>query len=164
MTAAAEIVAIPTIQRSAVDLLEFGEVQEREKDRLLRVFLSWATEVRTQILQRGPYWCDITDPVTGCAYFGNAAGGYSDVEGMRRMLGYATRDAGGCTVLKHPQWGFAIYPATLFTTASVETTVAALEAVHSGRWAREVCGFENRGGGDGTGDSSNGGSENSKRW
>lgn len=103
------ILLIPTIQRSALDLLEFGKAEEVEKDRLLAQFVVFAKRLRTELQRRG-YWCDATDPVTGCAYFGVNAGGYSDVNGIQRVLQYSTRDVGGCRVLEHPDWGFAIYP------------------------------------------------------
>ena len=39
-----------------------------------------------------------------------------------------TYDAGGCRVVSHPQWGTAVYPATLFARAPVDVIDAAMHA------------------------------------
>lgn len=41
-------------------------------------------------------------------------------------------NAGCCKVLLHPQWGSAVYPATLFTTAPVAIVVQKLNSLKEG--------------------------------
>ncbi|CAN0431337.1 unnamed protein product [Laminaria digitata] len=45
---------------------------------------------------------------------------YSEVEGLQLLLQYQVMNAGSCKVLLHPQWGSAVYPASLFCTAPAE--------------------------------------------
>jgi hypothetical protein len=42
---------------------------------------------------------------------------YSEVDGVELLLRYRCVNAGMCKILLHPQWGGAVYPATLFTDA-----------------------------------------------
>jgi Methylmalonic aciduria and homocystinuria type D protein len=42
---------------------------------------------------------------------------YSEVDGMEVLLNYKAHNAGFCKILTHPQWGSAVYPATIFTYA-----------------------------------------------
>lgn len=124
---------IPTFQKASAELLEYGEVQAREKDRLLERFLEWASEVRTALLARDrDAWLDATDPASGLAYFGTAAAPYSDVDGISRVTNYETTNAGGCTVVRHPDWGFACYPATIFSTADKRVLLDVLDKVNCG--------------------------------
>ena len=46
---------------------------------------------------------------------------YSEVDGMQLLLHYRTMDAGMCKVLLHPKWGSAVYPASAFTDAPLES-------------------------------------------
>lgn len=119
----AELIVVPTCQRSAVPLTQYGDAEVREKDRLLERFLAWARPVCEALWRRG-HWADVTDPCTGQAYFGHAdAGGgtYSDVDGLERLLKYRADSVfGGCRVVSHPRWRFHVYPATLFTTAPAD--------------------------------------------
>lgn len=121
---------IPTLQRSAVALEAFGEEQAAEKDRLQGVFFSWANALRDLLAPAG-HWIDATDPATGAALFGPPAALYSDVPAIARLLRYPTLDAGGCTILLHPEWKSAVYPATVFTTASKEVLFDALRRINS---------------------------------
>ena len=51
---------------------------------------------------------------------------YPEVDGLELLLGYKTQVAGGCKLLSHPRWGAAVYPATLFTTASLDKLKSAV--------------------------------------
>lgn len=52
---------------------------------------------------------------------------YSEVEGMQLLLQYRVMNAGSCKVLLHPQWGSAVYPASLFCTAPSDLVQKLLE-------------------------------------
>jgi hypothetical protein len=110
----ANLLIIPTLQKSAVPLDCYGEAQATEKDRLQVVFFDWVNAIRKSL---DGHWVDATDPATGAAVFGNPATLYSDVPPIARLLRYPTIDAGGCSILLHPAWGSGVYPATVFTTA-----------------------------------------------
>ena len=45
---------------------------------------------------------------------------YPEVDGFEMLRRYSTGQAGCCKVLHHPQWGAAVYPASLFTNATYE--------------------------------------------
>ena len=125
------ILVIPTFQRSAIELLEFGELQTREKDRLLDSFMTWATALRAALLAKSStVWFDATDPASAQAHFGAPAGCYSDVDGIARVTNYHTTDAGACRIVKHPGWGYACYPAMAFTTAPKELFVEVLSCMN----------------------------------
>ena len=57
-------------------------------------------------------------------YGGNTV--YAEVEALQRLRAYKTSMAGCCRVVLHPQWGTAVYPATLFTDAPLEALLEEL--------------------------------------
>lgn len=125
------ILVIPTFQRSSVDLLQYGDEQAAEKDRLLERFFDWSEKVFQAVKQVEPNaWIDATDPASGMAWKGLSGSPYSDVDGIVRLLRYDTLDVGGCRVTSHPQWGFSVYPATLFSTVSERVIIDALNFVN----------------------------------
>lgn len=125
------VLVVPTFQRSAVSLLEYGDVQATEKDRLLLRFFEWCGQVVEAVIRLQPSaWIDATDPASGLAWRGTPGSCYSDVDGIIRLLRYDSIDIGGCRVVAHPQWKFAVYPATLFTTAAPEVIKQALHQVN----------------------------------
>lgn len=128
--AAPALVLVPVLQRAAVPLEAFGDAQAAEKDLLQARFFAWAAEVRDALAAAGGFWADATDPATGAALFGDQAALYSDVPPIARLMRYPTHDAGGCTILLHPQWKSAIYPASLFTTAPTDILLEVLKRVN----------------------------------
>ncbi len=123
---------IPTFQKASIELLHYGEKESLEKDRLLESFLQWASAVRDALRIRDPTaWVDATDPASGLAYFGTSGSPYSDVDGIMRVSTFATTNVGGCNVVQHPEWGYACYPATVFSTAKTELLLQVLEEVNT---------------------------------
>ena len=59
-----EFLAIPTNQHAHEDLVAMGEKIEREKDRLLNVFIQFARNLCEKIRGAG-YWADFIDPCSG---------------------------------------------------------------------------------------------------
>lgn len=122
---------IPTFQKSSVPLLEYGDAEALEKDRLLERFFQWCTLVCRRLHDvRLDLWVDAADPASGMAWKGAAASCYSDVDGIVRLLHYETMDIGGCRVVIHPQWRSSIYPATLFTIAPPHVIANILQAIN----------------------------------
>jgi hypothetical protein len=122
------LLIVPTLQRACVRLEDFGDAQTVEKDRLQLVFFDWAHAIAARLAEMG-HWADATEPATGAALLGRTAALYSDVPPIARLLRYATHDAGGCTVLLHPAWKSAVYPATFFTTAPLNVLADVLESM-----------------------------------
>lgn len=115
--AGAELLAIPTNQHAKEDLVAIGDHIEAEKDRLLNVFITLAADLCQRIRSRG-YWADYIDPCSGLPMLTlDCNKVYSEVDGMECLLQYKSYNAGFCKILTHPQWGSAVYPATMFTHA-----------------------------------------------
>jgi Methylmalonic aciduria and homocystinuria type D protein len=124
------LLIVPILQRASVPLDVFGDAQAVEKDRLQLVFLGWARAVVTRLAENG-HWADATEPATGAAFIGPPAALYSDVPPIARLLRYPTHDAGGCTILLHPLWKSAVYPATFFTTAPIDVLTGVLDSMQT---------------------------------
>jgi Methylmalonic aciduria and homocystinuria type D protein len=46
---------------------------------------------------------------------------------MEVLLNYKAHNAGFCKILTHPQWGSAVYPATIFTYAPRQVVIRLLD-------------------------------------
>lgn len=127
-----DMLVVPTCQRSAVDLVEWGDDAAREKDKLLIQFQHIAKGVCEALIAQG-YWADYIDPCSGLPMIhkeGNTV--YGEVQAMVTLLGYKTQNAGCCSVLLHPSWGSSVYPASFFAKAPVDVVVRAITE-HAGR-------------------------------
>eukprot|EP00761_Pharyngomonas_kirbyi_P009894 gb/GECH01009912.1/.p1 GENE.gb/GECH01009912.1/~~gb/GECH01009912.1/.p1 ORF type:complete len:322 (+),score=28.57 gb/GECH01009912.1/:1-966(+) len=131
------LLVIPTFQPTTCDMLDINEETEQEKDRCLHRFYRFAKHLCQQVHAREGLWADFCDPVSGLPFFGDGAAVYSDVDGIQTVLGYSVDDYSGCRVVKHPHWGSAVYPATVFvscpdpdpTTAETNNRVPGEDAV-----------------------------------
>ncbi|CAK4558821.1 unnamed protein product [Aphanomyces euteiches] len=111
------VLGVVTCQHACVDLAQFGEEADKEKDRLLENFVKWAHELSAAIIAAG-HWADFIDPCSGLPMLAlNSNKVYSEVDGVEVLLRYSCLSAGMCKILIHPEWGAAVYPASLFTTA-----------------------------------------------
>ncbi|KDO29396.1 hypothetical protein SPRG_05933 [Saprolegnia parasitica CBS 223.65] len=118
------VLGVVTCQRACVDLAQFGSEADKEKDRLLENFARWAQDVATAILASG-HWADFIDPCSGLPMLAmNSSKVYSEVDGVEVLLHYSCLSAGMCKILLHPEWGAAVYPASLFTTAPYDVVHA----------------------------------------
>ena len=119
------VVAIPTTQNTAMQLVNWGEEAAVEKDRCLEAFFGFAEELREKLQ---PHWCDFIDPCSGLPKHDTASNCvYDEVSGHQCLLKYFVSQAGGCKVLLHPRWQTACYPASIFTTAPDDVVVRALQ-------------------------------------
>lgn len=123
------LLAIPTNQRAREDLVAVGDHIEREKDRLLNVFLDFGKYICEQLRAKG-YWADYIDPCSGLPMISlNCNKVYSEVDGMECLLNYRAHNAGFCKILTHPKWGSAVYPATIFAHAPADVVRSLLESL-----------------------------------
>ncbi|GFR40709.1 hypothetical protein Agub_g1315 [Astrephomene gubernaculifera] len=130
-----KLLIVPTCQRSTVDLVKTGENVENEKDRLLERFMAWAKTVCDQLTSAG-HWADYIDPCSGLPMVHTDLNTvYPEVAALSILLGYQTANAGCCKVLLHPDWGSAVYPASLFTEAPQEALLAAIETANAAQSA-----------------------------
>jgi hypothetical protein len=56
---------------------------------------------------------------------------YGEVDALVTLLNYQTTNSGCCKVVLHPQWGSAVYPATIFTKAPKDALAAAVAAAEA---------------------------------
>jgi hypothetical protein len=59
----------------------------------------------------------------------NSCGVYGEVDALVTLRRYSTMNAGCCKVVLHPQWGSAVYPASLMTKAPADVTIRVLQQV-----------------------------------
>ena len=126
------LLAIPTNQKAREDLVAVGEHIEREKDRLLNVFITFGKYLCDELRTRG-YWADYIDPCSGLPMISlNCNKVYSEVDGMECLLNYKAYNAGFCKILTHPKWGSAVYPATIFAHAPADVVKSLIESLPAG--------------------------------
>ena len=116
------IIAVLTAQKSKYGLVEWGDEVAKEKDELLERFVVWC-KVMMKELEADGHWADYIDPCSGLPANSDGNKIYGEVDGFQTMLGYRTQNANCCKILLHPEWGAAVYPATLFTTAPAEAVM-----------------------------------------
>lgn len=105
------------LQRSPCTLFERILPTEIAKNRLRNQFLQIGLHIASQLSDRG-YVTEVFDPKTGLPVLSTAGSlQLDDVAIARTMLGYATLNHGNCSILLHPTWGSAVYPATLISSA-----------------------------------------------
>lgn len=77
-------------------------------------------EIAAQLKQRG-YLADLFDPKTGHPLLSQPGQiRLDDVAVVQACLGYPTTEVEGCSLILHPNWGSAAYPAVLLSTAEPE--------------------------------------------
>ena len=113
-----------------MSLVNVGPDVDEEKDFCLERFFEWATAVIEQLSSTAtPAWSDYIDPCSGLPMVHKFNGSvYSEVQGLTALLGYETSNAGCCKIVLHPQWGAAVYPASLFTNAPLPDLLSAIQA------------------------------------
>jgi hypothetical protein len=125
----AEILAILTNQHALEDLISVGDRVEKEKDRLLNVFIEFARPLCHRVSDAG-FWADFIDPCSGLPMrTENCNKVYSEVDGMECCLGYKSYNAGFCKILIHPKWQSAVYPASIFVCAPRQLILQMLQNI-----------------------------------
>lgn len=109
-----------------MDIVQTGEAVDQEKDFCLERFMEFAKRV-TDALAADGHWADYIDPCSGLSMVHKDSQSiYGEVDALVTLLNYQTTNSGCCKVVLHPQWGSAVYPASLFTKAPVEALRAAV--------------------------------------
>ena len=114
------------MQRTKIDLVRTGEGVDNEKDFCLERFISFARRVTDRLIAVG-HWADYIDPCSGLSMVHKDSQSiYGEVDALVTLLNYQTTNSGCCKVVLHPQWGSAVYPASLFTKAPLDALRAAV--------------------------------------
>ena len=127
---------VVVLQPSQVELIEQTPEAETQKHRLRSRFLNFGLKV-AQHLQTLGHLVELFDPRTGFPVLSPAGSiRLDDVAVVRSSLGYETAQVGHCYTVLHPDWGSAVYPSIVISSADrsvVESVVnvALLECHHS---------------------------------
>ena len=158
---AAELLLVPTFQRVRTPLIAVTPETEAEKNRLLETVSQTAHDASAVpcllslspwccpccalqfsgfarslclLLQGRGYFADYIDPCTGHpALHARSSSVYSEVEAASQLLRYRVEQAGSCSVVLHPDWGSACYPASIVTSARIDALLTEMQAVRR-RW------------------------------
>jgi Methylmalonic aciduria and homocystinuria type D protein len=105
------------LQQAQCDFLNQNWFTEVQKQDLRDRFLYWGQAIVNQLHEQG-YLADVFDPKTG--YPASSKPGTTrldDVAVVRACLGYDSIHAHNCRLILHPEWGSAVYPAILVSSA-----------------------------------------------
>jgi hypothetical protein len=127
---------VVVLQPSRLELNQQTPEVESQKHYLRSLFLNFGFKV-TQQLQKMGYLAELFDPRTGLPVLSQAGAlRLDDVAVVRSSLGYATAQIGDCFTILHPDWGSAVYPSIVMSSAdrtvveSVVNKVAGLLEYH----------------------------------
>lgn len=136
------ILIIPTFQPVRTSLTEVTELSELEKNRLLELFAGWAKSICQRLIGRG-FMADFIDPCTGYPSINSHTSCvYNEVDAATMLLRYRVEQAGFCSIVLHPDWGSASYPASMLTNANLDSLTEAIEAANR-RWKIDDARFDN---------------------
>ncbi len=140
-----EILVIPTMQKTCIELVNWGDVADKgihsltihtfitysfvyapEKDNCLESFFVVAKLLCTELIALG-HWADYIDPCSGLPMITPDCNKvFDEVQSAQVLLKYSIMNANCCKILLHPKYGSAVYPATIFTTAPTDVVTAML--------------------------------------
>jgi hypothetical protein len=106
------------LQQSSMPLLRKTKAAEAEKAKLRHQFLSFG-QVLVEQLQSLDCGAEVFDPCNGLpTHSRSGAIHLDDLALIHAVLGYPRCRQGRCWVMEHPQWGKAVYPSVIVSTAS----------------------------------------------
>lgn len=119
------------LQPSSCNFLDRTPVTESQKQFLRQNFIELGCQVATKLQQVG-HLVAVFDPCTGLPVNHQPGQiGLDDVAVAGACLGYPTMNRYGCSVILHPDWGSAVYPSTLLSTAEPSLVEAVVRVVRS---------------------------------
>jgi hypothetical protein len=104
------------LQQAGCGLRQRSPITEIQKHLLRDRFLRIGTAIAAELQAQG-YDADLFDPKTGLPMLSQAGRSMDDVAVVSACLGYGTMEIDGCSILLHPEWGSAVYPAVLVSSA-----------------------------------------------
>ena len=108
---------IIVLQRADLALEDLNDEVAREKDHLRTNFLRFANELVTMLRDRN-YLSEAFNPPTGYPLFSPPGElTLNDNSLVHTLLKFPLIPYKGCSLITHPQWGTAVYPSTIVTTA-----------------------------------------------
>jgi len=122
------------LQKSECVLLDRTPETEAQKYQLREQFLKFGCTVVSRLCELG-HWAEIFDPQTGWPVLSQPGQlKLDDVAVVQACLGYPLINKGGCLGIHHPEWGSAVYPSILVSSAHpeiVESVASDLSSISS---------------------------------
>ena len=123
---------ILVLQHSSWSWEQSDDKITRVKDLLRENLFRFGGKLIFDLWKQG-YLSDLFDPRTGYPLIGTAGEiTLDDTAVTRALLGFEVTEYRGCWLLNHPEWGNAVYPSTIVTTAplkSIEFSVSIASAL-----------------------------------
>lgn len=114
------------LQKARFPLLTCSHIVEQEKQRLRERFMRFGVEVAFDIKEQGEL-ADLIDPRSGQPLLSHPGVlCHDDVKVVSTLLGFHTAP-GDCMRLFHPQWGNAVYPSIILSSATPKTTATLIK-------------------------------------
>lgn len=119
---------ILVLQQARYSLADTAPHVEREKDRLREKFMNFGLDVVRNLRDRG-FLTDMIDPRTGYPQFSRPGEiAHDDTAVVKALLGFPVMHK-ICSILEHPNWGSAVYPGVLMSSASPQIIKPILKRV-----------------------------------
>lgn len=117
------------LQQSQVALIEKTPETEAHKSQLRQQFMELSHRIAQKLGQMG-HLVEIFDPGTGLPLL-SAPGSLKldHVAVVQTALGYHLIPSGGCWLVEHPNWGSAVYPAILMSSAEIAILSAVVQSI-----------------------------------
>eukprot|EP01040_Poterioochromonas_malhamensis_P016258 gene16258-18416_t len=116
-------VIISTMQPANVELAKYDVEVDQEKDRLLENFVSLGSALCDIFQSRGVF-ADFFDPCSGLpARTTDSNQIFSEVQAAQSLHNYQIMNAGCCKILLHPEWGSAVYPASIVVQSTADVVI-----------------------------------------
>ena len=119
---------IIVLQQARFSLTDRKDYVNQEKDRLRDKFIHFGLEIVSALGDRG-FLSDLIDPRTGyplLSHPGEIA--HDDVAVVKALLGFPVM-IGNCSTLIHPNWGAAVYPSIVISSALPSDIQTILEKI-----------------------------------
>lgn len=105
------------LQQATCALVTPDHQSETQKNVLREQFLQMGTAIAAKLHTLGCA-ADFFDPKTGCPFFSRPGTlALDDVAVISACLNYPRIKIQDCTILLHPEWGTAVYPSILLSSA-----------------------------------------------
>ena len=118
------------LQKAQFPLSTRSNIVEQEKQRLREQFMRFGVEVAFDLKEKGEL-ADLIDPRSGQPLLSHPGVlNHDDVKVVSTLLGLKTTP-GDCTCMIHPQWGKAVYPSVMLSSANPETIKAVIKTATS---------------------------------
>lgn len=105
------------LQQSRYEMVETTPHVEREKERLREKFMRFGCNVAFKLRDRG-FLTDLIDPRTGYPLLSHPGQiPHDDIAVVKALLGLPIIH-NSCRILEHHEWGTAVYPSIMISSAS----------------------------------------------